>query len=153
MRKFPLYRQIEQMDCGPTCLKMVAKYYGKSYSIQSLRDKSFMTLNGVSMLYISQTAEAIGFKTLAVEINFEQLAQKALLPCILYWRQNHFGASSSKTKFSKKIWVADPAFGKIALDRNVFLKNWVNTTSQKGVALFFLSRALIFSRWKSRKRN
>ena len=137
MRKFPIYRQIEQMDCGPTCLKMIAKYYGKSYSIQTLRDKSFMTLNGVSMLHISQTAESVGFKTLAVDISFEQLSEKAPLPCILYWRQNHFVVipPQRKLKTRDKIRVADPAYGMIELDKQVFLKNWTNTSYSKGAAL------------------
>ena len=27
---FPHYRQLDAMDCGPTCLRMIAKYYGRS---------------------------------------------------------------------------------------------------------------------------
>jgi len=34
---FPHYKQLDAMDCGPTCLRMVAKSYGKSYSLQTLR--------------------------------------------------------------------------------------------------------------------
>lgn len=147
MRKFPIYRQIEQMDCGPTCLKMIAKYYGKSYSIQTLRDKSFMTLNGVSMLYIRQTAEAIGFKTLAVDITFEQLVEKAPLPCILYWRQNHFVVlpPQKKLRHTKKIRIADPAFGMIKIDRQIFLQSWATTGSGKGAALLLEPGTAFFS--------
>ena len=61
MKKFPHYRQLDAMDCGPSCLRMVAKYYGKSYTLQTLREKSFITREGVSMLGISDAAEAIGF--------------------------------------------------------------------------------------------
>jgi len=59
------------MDCGPTCLRMVAKHYGKAYSIQTLREKSFITREGVSLLGISVAAEAIGFCTMGVKISFE----------------------------------------------------------------------------------
>lgn len=61
MKRFPHYLQFDAMDCGPTCLRMIAKYYGKSYSLQTLRDLSYITREGVSMLGISDAAESIGF--------------------------------------------------------------------------------------------
>ena len=64
MRRFPHYRQHDAMDCGPTCLQMIARYYGKRYSLQTLRDRSFITREGVSMLGISDAAESIGFRTM-----------------------------------------------------------------------------------------
>ena len=68
------------MDCGPTCLRMIAKFYGKSYSLQTLRARSFISRNGVSMLGISDAAESIGFRTSGVRVSFEQLAED--VPCI-----------------------------------------------------------------------
>ena len=90
MRQFPLYNQMDAMDCGSTSLRMIAKYYGKYYSAQTLRERCFITREGVSMLGISDAAESIGFRTMGVRITFEQLAEEALLPCILHWNQNHF---------------------------------------------------------------
>ena len=78
------------MDCGPTCLKMVAEYHGRNYSLQSLRSKSFITRSGVSMLGISDAAEAIGFRTMGVKASLEKLAQEQPVPFIAHWRQNHF---------------------------------------------------------------
>ncbi len=72
---FPYYRQLDAMDCGPTCLRMIAKYYGKSYSLQTLRARSFISHNGVSMLGISDAAESIRFRTSGVRVSFEQLAE------------------------------------------------------------------------------
>lgn len=60
---FVTYRQHDSMDCGPTCLRMIAKFYGKNYSLQTLRDKCHITKEGVSMLGISDAAESIGFRT------------------------------------------------------------------------------------------
>ena len=80
MKKFPSYIQLDAMDCGPTCLRMIAKYYGKHYSLETLRRQSFITRKGVSMLGISDAAEHIGFRTTGVMISFEQLAKpKGLL--------------------------------------------------------------------------
>lgn len=88
--RFPFLQQLDAMDCGPTCLRMIAKYYGKSYTVQELREKSFITREGVSMLGISDAAESIGFKTLGAKITFEKLANEVPLPCIVHWKQNHF---------------------------------------------------------------
>ena len=63
LSSFPHYRQLNSMDCGPSCLRMIAKFYGRVYSIQNLREKAFITREGVSMLGISEAAEAIGFRT------------------------------------------------------------------------------------------
>ena len=90
LNSFPHYLQLDAMDCGPSCLRMIAKYYGKSYSLQTLRARSFITREGVSMLGISDAAESIGFRTSGVRISLEQLKKDVPLPCILHWNQNHF---------------------------------------------------------------
>ena len=87
---FPHYTQLDTMDCGATCLRMIAKYYGKTYTLQSLRLKCYNTREGVSLLGISDAAEKIGFKTIGVKISFEKLVEEAPLPCIVHWNQNHF---------------------------------------------------------------
>lgn len=84
MKSFPHYQQHDQMDCGPTCLRMIAAFYGKHYSLERLREKSFITRLGVSMLGISEAAEKIGFRTMGVQISFQQLLEDAPLPCIVY---------------------------------------------------------------------
>jgi len=89
-RTFPHLHQPDKMDCGATCLAMVAKYYGKTYTIQKLRDMCSATRSGVSMLGISDAAEKLGFKTMGVRINFRQLCEEVPLPCIVHWRQEHF---------------------------------------------------------------
>ena len=79
------YIQFDAMDCGPTCLRMIAKHYGKTYSLQYLREHCFITREGVSMLGISEAAEHIGLKTLCAKITLEQLCDLMELPCILHW--------------------------------------------------------------------
>ena len=39
MKEFTCYIQHNVMDCGPTCLCMVAALYGKRYSLEGLREK------------------------------------------------------------------------------------------------------------------
>lgn len=90
MAKIPHYKQLDAMDCGPTCLRMVAKFYGKSYSLQFLRTRSYITRAGVSMLGISDAAESIGFRTKGYRLTWEELRDEVPLPCIVHWKQRHF---------------------------------------------------------------
>ena len=88
MAKFPFYQQLDAMDCGPTCLRMIAKHYGKHYSLETLRQKCFIGREGVSLLGISTAAEGIGFRTIGVHISFQQLAE-APLPCKFLRNPHH----------------------------------------------------------------
>lgn len=87
---FPHYYQLDQMDCGPTCLRMIAKYYGRHYTSQTLREKSQQNREGVTLLGIAQAAESIGLRSIGTQISVEKLIAEAPLPCILHWGQNHF---------------------------------------------------------------
>ncbi len=124
---FPFVKQPDAMDCGPSCLKMVAGYYGKNFSLESLRKKCYITREGVSFLGLSEAADAIGFKTVGVKITFEMLRDNVPLPCIVHWRQRHFIVVYKIKK--GKIWVADPAVGLITYSEEEFIRNWGSTIS------------------------
>ena len=128
---FPHYHQQESADCGPACLRMIAKYYGRQYSLEMLRERSFITREGVSMLGISDAAEYLGMHTLGVKITFEQLANEAVLPCILHWNQNHFVVcyGIKKKRFSDgfNVYIADPASQKLCYSKAEFCKCWLST--------------------------
>jgi ATP-binding cassette subfamily B protein len=125
---FPFYKQFDSMDCGPACLRMIAKYYGKSYSIETLRELCFIDREGVSLAGLSNAAETIHLKTQAVLISFEQLLQEVPLPCIVHWQQNHFVVVYKTNK--EKIFIADPAVGLIDLSHQDFTNGWVSTVSK-----------------------
>jgi ATP-binding cassette subfamily B protein len=115
---------------------MIARHYGRSYSVQELRKKSFITREGVSMLGISDAAEAIGFRTLGVKISFEKLRKEAPLPCIVHWNQNHFAVVHKIKK--NEVHVADPAVGLITYSIDEFLHSWLSVkgdTDAAGVAM------------------
>lgn len=120
---FPFYKQLNAMDCGPTCLRMIAKHYGKHYKIDSIREKSGFSKRGVSLLGISETAEKIGFRTRGVQINYEKL-QTIPLPAILHWNQNHFVVLTAINKTVVKI--TDPARGHLSYKREEFLHKWLS---------------------------
>ncbi|GET47034.1 peptidase domain-containing ABC transporter [Capnocytophaga felis] len=141
MKTFPKYTQLDAMDCGPTCLRMIAKYYGKHYSLETLRQYSFITREGVSMLGISDAAERIGFRTSGVMISFEQLIKEVSLPCIVHWKQNHFVVLYDIKKNKRtgiRLYVADPSLGLVTYDEIDFKKCWYSTKKneeEKGTAL------------------
>ena len=146
-QSFTFYHQHDNMDCGPACLRMVAKYYGKSYSLQTLRDKCHITRQGVSMLGISDAAESIGLRSCGVKLTWDQLKREATLPCIVHWNQNHFVVvylvKSSKHKCSVK--VADPASGLLEYDENAFLNSWLpKGTDNEGLALLLEPSPLFY---------
>lgn len=128
MAKFPFYKQLDAMDCGPTCLRMIAKHYGRNYSVQTLRERSHITRQGVSLLGTSDAAESIGFRTMGVRIGLDQLAKETPLPCIAHWKQNHFVVIYKITR--SHVHVADPAHGHIKYTREEFMQQWASTKSE-----------------------
>ena len=128
MRKFPSYRQLDTMDCGPTCLRIIASHYGRSWSLQTLRERCHISREGVSLLGISDAAEAVGFRTMGVKLTFAQLCEEAVLPCIVHWNQNHFVVVYRIEHRRGKTWVhvSDPASGLLRYTREQFLKSWIS---------------------------
>ena len=135
MKTLPHYTQHDVMDCGPTCLRMVAAFYGKHYSLEGLREKSFITREGVSMLGISEAAEKIGFRSICVQVGYEKL-QEAPLPCIIHWNQQHFVVVYKLN--DRYVWVADPGAGKLKYTKEEFCNCWLSSRKNEedtGVAL------------------
>lgn len=149
LRSFPHYQQQEAADCGPSCLRMIAKYYGKAYSAEMLRKHCFISREGVSLLGISDAAEVIGMRTVGVQITFDQLVTDALFPCILHWNQNHFVVCygvEKRRKWGRRgrseadyiLYIADPANQKVKLTRQEFEHCWLssrNSLGETGIAL------------------
>ncbi|MEM7368731.1 MAG: peptidase domain-containing ABC transporter [Bacteroidota bacterium] len=140
MKKFPYYRQADSMDCGPTCLRMIARHYGKEFPIHVLREKCAIDREGVSLLSISTAAEDIGFRTLAVKVPFDDpehpSLQKAPLPCIAFWKREHFVVVYKMNK--KYVWISDPGNGRHKLSHQAFEQSWL-MESNKGIALLLES--------------
>ena len=139
MKIFTTYSQHDAMDCGPTCLRMVAAHYGRVFSLEGLREKSLITREGVSMLGISEAAEQMGFRSTGVKVNFQEL-KTAPLPCIVHWNQVHFVVvyDITEKQGKEKIYLADPAAGKIVYTKEEFCRCWLSTKdegSDVGVAL------------------
>ncbi|MEO1213662.1 MAG: peptidase domain-containing ABC transporter [Bacteroidota bacterium] len=134
--KFPTYQQTESKDCGPTCLKIIAKHYGKAISTQTLRDLSETTRVGSSLMGISEAAESMGFRTLSLRLSYSKL-EEAPLPCILHWNNNHYVVLYKIKK--ERVYISDPAHGLISYSKTEFIKSWIGQnateTTEEGIAL------------------
>ena len=117
-----LYKQHDLMDCGPACIRMIAKHYGKNISLTAIREKSFLSKDGVSFMGISNAAEYFGLKSLGSKLSLQDLYSKAPLPCILHFEENHF-VVLYKVK-NNKFYIADPSKGKYTLSKLGFSEKW-----------------------------
>lgn len=135
--KFPVYLQPDHMDCGPTCLRIIAKFYGRSISLPKLRSLAETTRAGSSLKLMADAAEKIGFRTLGVKVSLEKLQSDVILPCIVFWQQHHFVVVYKIKKDT--VFVSDPAHGLIRYSKDDFLKNWIGAqatkTSSEGIVL------------------
>jgi len=145
------------MDCGPSCLVMIAKYYGKEFSLSFFRENSFITKNGVSLLGISQAAQMIGFDTVSARLTLEKLKKKkGNKPCILHWNQSHFLVlyRIKKSRLLKKtyFYLADPAHGLIKISEEDFCKGWI-AVLDKGIALLLTPSDSFFNQKEIKEKN
>ena len=122
LNTFPHEFQMDAKDCGPASLKIIAKYYGKYYSLQYLRDLCGITREGVSLLDISYAAEKVGLRTISVKVTTDDLVDKVIFPAIIHWDNNHFIVVYKATK--DKIYVSDPAKGLVSYSHEAFKKKW-----------------------------
>ena len=137
------------MDCGPACLTMIAAHYGRHYTLDHLREQCFIGREGVSLLGISKAAEQIGFRTVGGRLTFDKLAEKALLPCVVHWNQEHFVVVYAIRKKKKEytVSVADPGKGLDTYSREAFCRHWISTCTggeEKGIALLLEPTQLFY---------
>ena len=157
IKNFPFYFQPDAKDCGPTCLRIVSKFYGKTIPLQEIRNLSETTREGSSLLGLSDAAEKLGFRSLGVQIDFNTLKEDVPLPCIVHWNKVHFvvvyeikkgkrikakGKSGNPTTNNHQqtsIRVSDPSYGLIEYSEEEFIKMWIgeNATeeTEEGIAL------------------
>lgn len=137
-KKFPFYKQPDTKDCGPTCLRIVSKYYGKSISLQQIRNLSETTREGSSLLGLSDAAENLGFRSMGVQIDFNTLAEEVPFPCVAHWNKNHFVVVYKIDK-NNKVYISDPSYGLITYTREEFIKSWIgenaNENTEEGIVL------------------
>ncbi|PWN63087.1 peptidase domain-containing ABC transporter [Chryseobacterium phosphatilyticum] len=147
MKKFPFYKQPDTKDCGPTCLRIVSKYYGRSISLQQIRNLSETTREGSSLLGLSDAAENLGFRSMGVQIDFNTLVDEVPFPCIAHWNKNHFVVVYKIDK-NNKVYISDPSYGLITYTRDEFIRSWIgenaNENTEEGIILILETTPAFF---------
>ena len=137
MPNFPFYKQPDAKDCGPTCLRIIAKHYKKVIPLQTIRNLSETTREGSSLYGLSDAAEKMGFKTLGVKVDFQTLKEEVPLPCIVHWNKVHFVVVYKIDK--SKVYISDPSYGLITYSHQDFIKSWIGNNAdeetEEGIAL------------------
>ncbi|WP_455962963.1 peptidase domain-containing ABC transporter [Bacteroides bouchesdurhonensis] len=133
LHRFPVDYQMDMQDCGPACLKIVAKHFGRFYSLQYLRDRCGITNQGVSLLDLSTGAESIGLRTLAIKCTLNDVVNQVPFPAIIFWKESHFIVVYHANK--KYIWVSDPAKGRVKYTHEEFQAGWYPKGESIGVLL------------------
>ena len=138
IRRFPFFRQLDAMDCGPTCLRMVAAFHGRDYHLPYLRERSYIDREGVSLLGLSKAAESIGLEAMGVKVPFRAgdgakvgLAELPL-PCIVHWKGKHYVVVYRISK--RYVYIADPESGLQRLSHDLFNQHW-RGEAERGIVL------------------
>lgn len=151
MNNFPNFKQLDSWDCGPTSLKIVAQHYGHKVDIERIRKEIDFERVGVSLNSLEEAADKIGFDHHSVFLSFSDLMEKAPLPCICHWKQNHFFVVHTIRK--GKVYISDPAKGKYSLRIKDFLKGWSSNSQSineaEGIAMLLEPNELIGTQYIS----
>ncbi|HBH06510.1 MAG TPA: ABC transporter ATP-binding protein [Flavobacteriales bacterium] len=135
--KFPHYKQPDAKDCGPTCLRIIARYYGRKISVEKLRDYSETTREGSSLKGLSDAAERLGFRSLGIKTDFQQLKEEVPLPAIAHWEGDHFVVIYKIKRGA--VYVSDPGHGLLTYTEAEFIQNWIGQnaldTTREGILL------------------
>ncbi len=155
-RRIPSVLQHDAMDCGVACISMICEWYGIYAPIPDLKKSCMPTKEGVSLKRISTTLEELGFNVVGGRATTKLLIEKAVLPVILHWSQNHFVVLFKITnKHGKYVFhVSDPAVGVITYTQEEFEKKWISTRTHnedKGIALFIYNNQNVWGKRSSQK--
>jgi ATP-binding cassette subfamily B protein len=149
-RSFPHYQQFDAMSCGPTCLRIIAKHFGKSIPQAEVEEIAYKGKQGVNLLSLCEAAEGIGLRTLPVRCDLGAIIEEARFPFIAHWNQNHFVVVYGIVE--RRVYVSDPAApGLIDYSINEFRRSWESHSengASVGIAVFF-EPTPAFHAWQS----
>lgn len=136
---FPAIKQLDSVDCGPTCLQIICRYYKKRIKLEHIREISSISKEGVSLLSLSKAGEMLGFDVLNVKLSIQNLVAEAPFPAILLWDLNHYVVlykiDNHGTK-NAKFYISDPRIGLKKVSESEFISHWVIPNENNvGVAL------------------
>lgn len=150
MSRFPFIKQFDSQDCGIACLKMIAEFYGINESvINEIVENTNIQRNGISISELEAASHKIGFSTMTVKLTYEEAENNIVSPSIFFWNQKHFIVVYKITK--NRVYVADPAFGKVVYTKTDFLKGWTQGRNEGIITIVQPTEKLYESKEKNHK--
>lgn len=128
-QNYPFIRQQSSSDCGATCLAMIGRYWGKSLSLNYLRNLAGVGRSGASLKNLATAAESLGFQARPVRASLSRMAEQRN-PWIAHWQGEHYvvvykiKGDAKPSESGPRIMVADPAIGKRRLSVSEFQAGW-----------------------------
>jgi ATP-binding cassette subfamily B protein len=142
------------MDCGATCLRIVAQYYRRKYNADTLNKICPATHEGVSLGIMVNASENLGFRTSCGQTTIKKLVKQRPFPCILHWNNNHFVVLYDIKKTIKneyRFYISDPGNGLLKFDEESFRKYWLNTQingEERGILMVLQPTPAFYEREK-----
>ncbi len=128
MKSKPLFiRQLDQTDCGVTCLLTIIRTLGGNSNLETLRILSGTGLHGTTLLGLQQAAEKNGMKAEAYQVdNLTEFKENATFPCILHVIPNqkleHYVVCTGLE--NGLFHITDPATGFEKWTEEMLLQKW-----------------------------
>lgn len=122
--KYPVVQQHSREDCGAACLATIAKYYGRHFSLNRVREAVGTGQLGTTLLGLRRGSEALGFQARSAVATPELLdhLDRIPLPAILHWQGRHWIVLYGRQR--QRYVVADPALGLRYLSEAELLDGW-----------------------------
>jgi ATP-binding cassette, subfamily C, bacterial len=124
--KYKYILQYSEEDCGAACLATVTKHYGKTFTLNRIREATGTGQMGTTFLGLKRGAETLGFNARGIRVPptiLDKLHQIPM-PTILFWMGYHYVVLYGKR--GKKYAIADPAVGIRYLSKAELLQGWTN---------------------------
>jgi ATP-binding cassette subfamily B protein len=134
-KKIKFQYQLNANDCGIACIQMICQYYGLNYDLKTIKEHCDISKLGASLKDIRAFFELIGFETLSVNIQLDDI-EDIPIPAILYFKHGHYvilEKISISSKNENYYHIIDPTFGRIKLKKEELKEKWSSHNS--GIAL------------------
>ena len=124
--KYQSVLQHSEEDCGAACLATIAKYYGRTFALNRMREAVGTGASGTTLLGLRRGAEALGFNARAIKATPELIDKlnEVPLPAIVHWKGYHWVVLYGQK--GKKYVICDPAAGIRYLTYSELMAGWIN---------------------------
>ena len=121
-----LIKQFDETYCGAACLARLASHFGSHLSITKIREVAGTDREGTSLKGMLEAAKKLNLDAKAVKGNEQIFSKKFPVPLVAHLQyqdgNNHFVVIAKINE--KRVWIYDPALGKISYEKENFLKIW-----------------------------